>query len=257
MEPRLVGAILMALLLTSSVSSGAAGASDGSQDDPPSTQAAPLRSDSKTTSPRVKGKLGPALTLSVHVQNYAQVPSDQMKPALREAGRVFREAGVQIDWLDCTPNDVAGGPKHPDCDKANSSASVVLRLLPRSMGARMGLGNVSFGYALSLEPGRVGRIANVFVYRIQELARKWGVAEKPVILGHLVAHELGHLVLGVGGHTRTGIMGFPWQKKELEAAVRGSLLFTKEQARRMQSHVRDHMSAEHKDNLPLRTVADQ
>jgi len=245
-----MGAILMAQLLTSSASAGGVGASDGSQDDPPSTQAAPFRSDSEAASPRLEGKLGPALTLLVHLQNYAQVPSDQMKPALREASRVFQEAGLRIDWLDCTPNDVAGEPKHPDCDKANSSASVVLRLLPRSMGERMGLGNLSFGYALSLEPGRIGRMANVFVYRMQELARKWGVAEGPVILGHLIAHELGHLVLGVGGHSRTGIMGFPWQKKELKAAVRGSLLFTKKQACRMRSHVRDHTSAEHKDNLP-------
>ncbi len=41
-----------------------------------------------------------------------------------------------------------------------------------------------------------------------------------------MAHELGHLLLGVNSHAPTGLMHVPWYKKELDSIAQGSLLFT-------------------------------
>jgi len=54
-----------------------------------------------------------------------------------------------------------------------------------------------------------------------------------ILLGHAMAHELGHLLLQSMEHSRTGIMRSRWGKEELLRAESGRLLFTAEQATAM------------------------
>ncbi len=59
-----------------------------------------------------------------------------------------------------------------------------------------------------------------------------------MILGHLIAHELGHLLLGEGGHSAgTGIMHVPWQTKELERIKRGVMWFLPGQTERIRAQI--------------------
>lgn len=60
---------------------------------------------------------------------------------------------------------------------------------------------------------------------------------KALILGHVMAHELGHLLLGAGSHSATGLMHVPWHKKELEMVAQGSLLFTSWEGEKMRQQV--------------------
>ena len=57
------------------------------------------------------------------------------------------------------------------------------------------------------------------------------------ILGSVMAHELGHLILGSNSHSPTGIMRARWEHGELRRLERGSLVFTDEQAERMRVKV--------------------
>jgi hypothetical protein len=58
------------------------------------------------------------------------------------------------------------------------------------------------------------------------------------ILGCVIAHELGHLLLGSNSHSSAGIMRSPWGQKQVREALMGTLLFTAEQAELMQAQVR-------------------
>ena len=69
-----------------------------------------------------------------------------------------------------------------------------------------------------------------------------------VILGNVIAHEIGHILLGPGSHSETGIMSFPWGRKQLLDASRGLLLFTPEQARNILSKL-DDLFAEGGDSV--------
>ena len=54
------------------------------------------------------------------------------------------------------------------------------------------------------------------------------------VLGYLIAHEVGHLLIGPGVHSPHGLMKGKWSSKDLEEMQRGQLLFQPWDARRMQ-----------------------
>lgn len=57
------------------------------------------------------------------------------------------------------------------------------------------------------------------------------------ILGYVMAHELGHLLLGRGAHSFTGIMRGGWDRHQILSVEMSSLRFTNEQARLIRSTV--------------------
>ena len=60
-----------------------------------------------------------------------------------------------------------------------------------------------------------------------------------VLLGHVMAHEIAHLLLGTNSHSASGIMRAHWYAQELASADRGALLFTPDQARAMTERLRE------------------
>ena len=49
----------------------------------------------------------------------------------------------------------------------------------------------------------------------------------------MIAHELGHLLLGTASHSSTGLMSAVWKDPELQQAVRGNLFFTSGEGERI------------------------
>jgi len=79
-----------------------------------------------------------------------------------------------------------------------------------------------------------GTIADIYTDRLTDLTcgRKWALGP---ILGELIAHEIGHLLLGPDSHCTGGIMRPHWGERDLEEAQRGQMLFTAQQAERMRA----------------------
>ena len=73
-----------------------------------------------------------------------------------------------------------------------------------------------------------GGITNVFDDRVVEVSTRWGLFPAEV-LGHAMAHELGHLLLGTG-HSSQGLMKGSWTSLDLQLASRGKLRFSPDQA---------------------------
>jgi hypothetical protein len=53
------------------------------------------------------------------------------------------------------------------------------------------------------------------------------------VLGHAMAHELGHVLLGARAHSEAGLMLPNWDARNLKDMSKGRLHFTKEQAERI------------------------
>ncbi len=47
-----------------------------------------------------------------------------------------------------------------------------------------------------------------------------------LVLGNIIAHELGHLLLGANAHSKWGLMRARWTREDLVAADRGELSFS-------------------------------
>ena len=52
-----------------------------------------------------------------------------------------------------------------------------------------------------------------------------------------MAHEMGHLLLGQGNHSREGIMAVEWSEKDLQRATQRSLRFNSRQVKQIQAQV--------------------
>jgi hypothetical protein len=92
-----------------------------------------------------------------------------------------------------------------------------------------------FGVAFLSTEG-TGAYTDVSYNSAEELDQEWHVGLARV-LGHVMAHELGHLLLGSNAHSRQGIMCPRWHGDELHLASKGSLLCSEEQARFMRERL--------------------
>jgi len=173
--------------------------------------------------------------ITVRVYNYAHVTQKVLAGAEQEATIIFRQARLEMAWLDC-PLSMDEFEKYPDCQQPLGRVSLNLRILPRAMAERESSSNDTLGFALPGSAGVPGRIANVFYHRVEALARSAQGLEYQ-ILGNTMAHEIGHLLLGSTGHSPTGIMKAKWSRNELQPASLGVLLFTPQQAILIQSGV--------------------
>ena len=192
-----------------------------------------LNSASAWAGGRPEPKTRPLVT--VRVYDYANLRPATLKQAEKEAARVFRIAGIDTIWLHCalTQEELAANPV---CDRRFGKDSLVLRVIPESKARVLARHPSEFGVAYQSERGGFGTHAYVFSHRAVEIADA-GVTSEAVVLGHVLAHEMGHLLLGVGHHFHRGLMMANWRAEQLQAAARALFLFTPKKAARMQSNL--------------------
>jgi len=173
--------------------------------------------------------------ITVFVYNYAATPSEVLVQTEAEAARIYQLGGIEIQWLNCplSPQEV---DQFPACQVAPGPTKLALRILSQSMAERVRQAEDSFGFAMFPEDESFAIIANVFSHDAEALAHRHGMRHG-LVLGHLVAHELGHLLLGAGSHSSQGIMHVPWGVKELDMIRRRSMVFTSREAERMRTNI--------------------
>lgn len=151
----------------------------------------------------------------VHVRNYAGVPEQALAVAQELAQAILARAGVKTEWSDGT--------------RASLPNEVVLELLGRRQCAALVGSPDTLGLALLPKDGATPAYAAVFLEKAEALSRLGG-ASTAQVLGHAIAHEIGHLLLGTPDHSATGIMRARWSRDELQRAAWGQLLFSPEQS---------------------------
>ena len=89
-----------------------------------------------------------------------------------------------------------------------------------------------------------GRLAYAFYDRIGATAQQYRT-DVGKLLGYVMAHELGHILLAGGSHSPTGIMSDRWGEFTMDLVAESFLRFTKEEAESIRKSVGD-MKANHK-----------
>ncbi len=175
----------------------------------------------------------PGFTITIHLYNYATVPDKTLAVAKEEVGRIFRKAGLTTLWVDHALS--AGDLQRPHRSVDSwDGAHFVVRLLTQS--SEWSSKN-AMGEALSPE------IANVFMNRVTKKAAV-GEFSAGRMLGHAIAHEIGHCLLGNNSHASQGIMGAPWSKQDLRRISTGKLLFTRQEVTRIQTAASHRLKAD-------------
>jgi hypothetical protein len=162
--------------------------------------------------------------ITVAVYDDVNLPPRVLAGAEDEAARVYQKEGVPISWIGCKSSNV-DAEADLRCQAPASPTRLNLRIIGHASKANAGVVGVAF---LSAEG--TGAYSDVSYDSVEKLDQEWhiGVAR---ILGHVMAHELGHLLLGSNSHSQQGLMCPSWHRNELHRATTGSLLFSEEQAR--------------------------
>jgi len=152
-----------------------------------------------------------------------------------EATAILNNAGLEVGWVDC-PLSAEDSAFYPACRNPMSGADFTIRILGAEDAPRVALHRDALGQALECQGDYTGCSAYIFYRDVQELARD-GDASEYQLLGHALAHEIGHLLLGAHSHASEGIMRAEWRQQELYTIARAHLFFTDEQSKRMRAQV--------------------
>ena len=134
--------------------------------------------------------------------------------ALDVARDVLAMASVDVGWTICGPGECL----------TPEPAALKIRIV-QSAGARVRDPRRCLGDALIDRRTKRGVLATVFVDRTERLAGDLRI-DHQALLGHTIAHELGHLLLATTTHSKVGLMREAWSREELIGARSADWVFT-------------------------------
>ena len=170
----------------------------------------------------------PEITISVH--NYADVPPLLLAAAEAQGRRIFEQSGVEAVWLSCSPKLEESEPE--GCSRVDAT-HLVLKVISDKTNAHMRDRGDVLGNALLADDG-TGYYAYAFFDHIEILERELGFS----LLGYVLTHEVGHLLLGSNSHAVSGIMSPHWNGAELRRISQGNLLFLPSESRMLRERLR-------------------
>jgi hypothetical protein len=153
-----------------------------------------------------------SFAVQVFLQDDAGVPAAVLEQAKQAAVRVFALSSVDLQWI-------GHGPYQP--------CSLIVRILAKPIGA-----TIRSRFVMGIAPEtREARaiIAFAFYDRIQLYSAVLAL-DASQMLGHVIAHELGHLLLPHGAHSVAGLMRGAWDDTQANQAAMGVLTFTPAEA---------------------------
>jgi hypothetical protein len=178
---------------------------------------------------------GSELQLTVRVYNPAHVPSFELFEAEDRAARIFRRANIKIVWEHVPmPDEVHD---HVSSEEWNP-ADLHLRLWTRAGVGLSTYGEDTLGFCVSME------MSTAII--ISDEIRKRGataVTNPGDLLGLVMAHEIGHLLLRSKAHSAEGIMQARLAT-DLRDRTRTLLVFTRQQANSARYEVRRRMAVQ-------------
>lgn len=166
-----------------------------------------------------------AAELTIRYYNETQVSVKALATAIETASRAMRIAGVKVRWVNCYAD--GAGCK----DAASTTFDLVLTTAARTEGVFAQTANYSMGYSL-LPKGEQGVHAKILWSRVLDYASTHDVPAA-IVLGNVMAHEIGHLLLNSGAHSRCGIMKASWSHRDSRLLGDGRMSFEGHEAAAM------------------------
>ena len=159
--------------------------------------------------------------MNVAICNPGDVRESVIAAAKAETELVYRWAGVTILWRDCEALSSAELERNPWFIIRLQTGKPPLTVGPASLDV--------MGRAFVEEDG--GCMADAYFQAIQATSeRHYG--DSGALLGIVMAHELGHLLLGAG-HTPDGVMQGVLRRRQMDALRHRWLRFSEEGAARL------------------------
>jgi hypothetical protein len=163
------------------------------------------------------------LPVTVRIHDYAGIPAACITSAQEHVTNVYAAIGVQTIWAKTQKPDKSAvpAPKY-------APGELLINIVTPEMSRRLGVAQRALGLAaVTLVSG--GKIAYLLFDRIREFALTSG-GQPADILGLVLAHEIGHLLLPYGSHSPAGLMRPVWRADDFIVALQPRSTFTPAQA---------------------------
>ena len=169
----------------------------------------------------------------IRIHDYARIADDVLAQAQERVTDIYKTIGVQLRWqITLCPPD----PSAPAAATLTDASDFVLILLSPHMSRRLKVAPDVLGMAV-VPPQGGGRIAYVLFDRITRVARA-ARSDVTDVLGRVIAHEIGHLMLPDGSHSGNGLMRAEWNIKELQRPRHSAFEFTVPQGETIRRRLR-------------------
>lgn len=155
---------------------------------------------------------GVTVRVKLHVVS-REFSADVIDGAKTEAARIFEQAGVSIGWVDGTHT---GG----------YDLVMMLVASPREATTTSILGAAQ----------KKGVTGYVFYEGVQGFAQNSNVTPA-IVVGHVLAHEMGHLLLADRTHSGNGLMRDGWDSSDIGRMRNKSLLFATKEGQALRAAV--------------------
>lgn len=181
-----------------------------------------------------------ALMLTIRLYATGDTPAPDLAAAQQTAGAILNQALVEVDWTDCRPH-----PKKPHpltCDRPVQETEVVIRLVTAANGRSADdLAGDVLGDAIVDPASGNGALGTVYLDRVKRAAAASNTSESE-LLGRVIAHEVGHLLLGTTAHAQSGVMRATWTRAVLTRRRAGDWTFSADQSVTLRARLgeRDH-----------------
>jgi hypothetical protein len=169
------------------------------------------------------------LPITIQIHDYWHVPTESLSRASAVVTNTYEKIGVRTEWLDVVrQGDKPRASKHRRETSRIPNAQLTIIILTKEMAARGQIADGALGMAAVADEG-MGRIAYAIYDRVRDTAVRAGLGEAD-LLGFVMAHEIGHLLLPRGSHVESGLMRGSWTIRNLRRTDVANLEFSPLQA---------------------------
>lgn len=186
-------------------------------------------------------RIAAAERVRVTVYDEVAVPGNVWDSVVENVQRIFRQSGVEIEWAAGLPEaDEASLFLYPGPLRKGRELEMVCRarrdIALKISFAFKGVPSGTLGMAQPMTPA--GLNVRIFDDRVREAAKHQNRLY-PLVLAHVIAHEIGHVLLRSNSHDAYGLMGRRWSDYEYQRMALGLIFFTPDQSRRMRTTLRN------------------
>ena len=157
-----------------------------------------------------------AIVVSIRLFNISAASAPIVDEAQRLFTQIYAAIGVTVEWTD-------------------RPSALLLIVRDDEPGDLRRASQPVLGAAIHTANG--SPVAYVFYRRASDQAEGYAIGSSAV-LATAMAHEVGHLLLPTGEHSRDGLMRACWDYTEFLRAATGQLRFSKEEGEKIRSNSR-------------------
>jgi hypothetical protein len=165
------------------------------------------------------------LRLTLVIYDHAHVRGETLTAAENTVSEIFAYANVQLIWLEGFA--YAAERREAEIPAPEDPATLVVKLQPASEAARYGVRSACEG---------IGLPSGVILF-VRSIDPRSTPASAATHLGYVMAHELGHIMLGPNAHSIVGIMRGTLLPEDWEKAAQGTLSFTHSQKQQIRTWI--------------------